>query len=167
MWCSCTFVWSSILLLKVKPDGPVYEVQFTSQLMMAVPGDADCVGRSPRYVPPPSPDTGILSGSSLTSVSCSVDSSKPPVNSGHDSVAVAVSSEHNHVVRSSTNCSQQTQPRSNTCRSSQSIADRAVEVPDAKSSSGARYVSGNLSASKKPDNVTSGNAVHSDIADCR
>jgi len=154
---SCCFcVVNSNLLLKVKPDGPVYEVCFTSQLINALsvgsshlqPGSISLTS-APRT-------TNAAAVTSVTCNTCPVVCSMPSVNSDCGQMTgntAAVTSDSSHVQRAS----------SQTCRltyqDGQSVSDTASCVMRNVSSSGI------ANTKTLEDLVTAGSSAQSDLID--
>lgn len=105
----CVGVMNSNMLLKVKPDGPVYEVQFTSQLI-CMPHNTVSVGSTQLQTVPTSE---IISDATVTSDSSStypVISSVPAVNASHGETLMRKAlSESSRMHQSNTASSQQMQ----------------------------------------------------------
>ena len=164
----CVCIVDSNMLLKVKPDGPVYEVHFTSQLISAS-DNAKSIGPTQLQAHSASRSISVTSASCKT---CPVVSSVPPsVISSHGQMTgnvAAVTEDNNHMLKSSTSSTQQTQ----TCRlpfpDGQAVSRDILSCNAVTNTvNSVRYASGSPANTKALENlVTTRSSVQSDAADC-
>jgi len=157
------------MLMKVKPDGPVYEVNFTSQLITAL----DTVAKTPLQTDASSRTSvsGVTDCPSVTSVTCNTRplvSSLPSVNAARGQNVVAVVSDGCHPLRSNILSTSQTQKSTLAYHYSQSLNDGRLNCNAAsKAVSNARFTSGSLPDAEILENfITTGNAMHLDATGC-
>ena len=154
------------MLLKVKPDGPVYEVHFTSQLITASDNisttqlQTDAASRTST--------SGMITAASVTSVTCNarpIVSSLPSVNSAHVLCVAAAVSDGSRSVKSDTGCTQQTRMSSLAFHHSQPASDGRLKghaAAETTTTSSSLHNTGTLE-----NFVATGNTIHSDAAVCR
>jgi len=182
----CVFVINSVMLMKVKPDGPVYEVQFTS-LLISTADNAKSVSTSPL-----SSQTSASDITSITSVCCysrPVASNLPLVTGTHAQTAGTVASVTSHgsrVLKSDAIVSHPTQMYPSSDNSRQSASDSQlhctavttgnkryisgpVHTGTALTTSNTRYTSDSVHTGAKSllDPVSTTRALHSDVAGYR
>ena len=178
------FVINSVMLMKVKPDGPVYEVQFTSQLI----GTADNA-KSVSTSPSSSQTSDITSVTSVCCYSRPVASNLPLVIGSHAQTAgniASVTSHGSRVVKSDAIVSQPTQMYPSSDNSRQSVSDsqlhctavttgnkrylsEPIHTGTALTTGNTRYTSDPVHTGAKSllDLVSTTLALHSDVAGYR
>ena len=160
----CVFVMSSIMLMKVKPDGPVYEVQFTSQLVTSSDSIATTQLQTDKSCWISA--SGAVSAPSVTSVTCSsrpLTSTLPPANAARGPNVDTAVSDGSHAVKPS----QQSRMSALAYHHRQPLNDGRLNSNAAsKTAANAICTFGSLADIKIPENfVTTGNTVHSSATD--
>jgi len=155
---------NSNMLLKVKPDGPVYEVQFTSQLI-CMPHNTVSVGSTELQTVPTSE---IISDATVTSDSSTypVVSSVPAVTASHREVTMRNGvAESSRMHQSSAASTQQIQTCPSTYYDRQPLSDSVLNCKAA--SIAARHAAGNAADTETLENFTAtASTVCSDVV-CR
>jgi len=153
------------MLLKVKPDGPVYEVLFTSQLL-SVPRNTRPVDTSQLQTVPASE---IISDATVTSdsgITCPVVSNVPPVNTRRGETTIGkVLSDTGHMHQSNTASTQQIQTCPSTYHDRQPLGDNVLKYNTVTKAT--RHTTDSAVDMKTLENfAVTGSTVHS-AADCR
>jgi len=166
----CVCVTSSTMLLKVKPDGPVYEVHVTAKLITAADDVATTHLLTDAAYQTCAP--GIVSVASVSSVSCStcpVVSSLPSVTATRGQNVAAAVSDSSRRVKSNTGSTQQAHVSPLPFHHKRPRGDSQLDCnAAAKTTTSARCISGSLANTGSVENcVVAGNTVYSDDAGCR
>ena len=166
----CVCVTSSTMLLKVKPDGPVYEVHVTAELITASDDVATTQLLTDAAYQTCAP--GIVSVTSVSSVSCSthpVVSSLPSVTATRGQNVTAAVSDGSRRVKSNTGSTQQAHVSPLPFHPRRPRSDGQLDCnPAAKTTASARCISGSLANTGSLENfVVAENTVYSDDAGCR